>query len=205
MSPFVLPPRVGLLACALAALLAGCSDSKPTIRATGEAARNAKAATQAAAATRKPSAFMVSAVSVGKPGAPVSLKFELGGKPAVGEPVELRVELTADNPGITSVRLAFDGGADLEVRAGGELVATAPVAGEPVEHTVVVAPRREGIFYLSAVAQTEGAGSLARSFSIPLVVGDATALKAEKPALPPPDASGERVTSLAAEESGSRP
>ena len=195
---------VPALACAL--LLAACSDpAEVKIRTKTPVAT---AATAAAAAAAKANKNLVSAVTTGKPGAPIAMKFELLKRPKVGEPLEVVVEVTPEAAGITALQVVFQGGDGLQLRKGGELSATASTAmpaGTPIQHTVVVTPVREGIFYLSAVAVAEGAGSQARTFAIPVVVGDAAVLESGKAALPPPATSGERVTSLPAAEGGSKP
>lgn len=186
------------LACAL--LLAACSDP-------AEVKIRTKAPV-AAAAAQKTNKNLVSAVTIGKPGAPISMKFELLKRPKVGEPLEVSVEVTPEATGITALQVVFQSGDALPMRSGGELSATTTTTmppGVPIQHTVVVTPVREGIFYLSAVAVAEGAGSQARTFAIPVVVGDSAVLENTKAALPPAATSGERVTSLPAAESGSRP
>ncbi len=185
-------------------LLAACSDpAEVKIRAKTPAAGAATAA--AAAKTNK---NLVAAVTTGKPGAPISMKFELLKRPKVGEPLEVAIEVTPEAAGISALQVVFQGGEGLQLRSGGELSATATPAmpaGTPIQHTVVVTPVREGIFYLSAVAVAEGAGSQARTFAIPVVVGDSALLESSKAAVAPPAASGERVSSLPAAESGSKP
>lgn len=191
-------------ALAWALLLAACSDpAEVKIRTKTPAVGAATAA--AAAKTNK---NLVSAVTTGKPGAPISMKFELLKRPKVGEPLEVAVEVTPEAAGISALQVVFQGGEGLQLRSGGELSATATPAmpaGTPIQHTVVVTPVREGIFYLSAVAVAEGAGSQARTFAIPVVVGDSAVLESSKAAVAPPAASGERVSSLPAAESGSKP
>ena len=191
-------------ALAWALLLAACSDpAEVKIRTKTPAVGAATAA--AAAKTNK---NLVSAVTTGKPGAPISMKFELLKRPKVGEPLEVAVEVTPEAAGISALQVVFQGGEGLQLRSGGELSATATPAmpaGTPIQHTVVVTPVREGIFYLSAVAVAEGAGSQARTFAIPVVVGDSAVLESSKSAVAPPAASGERVSSLPAAESGSKP
>ena len=191
------------LLCAVA--LAACSEpAEMKIRTKAPAAMAATAATVAPKANKN----LVSAVTTGKPGAPISMKFELLRRPKVGEPLEVTVEVTPEAAGITALQVVFQGGDGLQLRSGGELSATtttAMPAGTPIQHSVVVTPVREGIFYLSAVAVAEGAGSQARTFAIPVVVGDAAVLESEKAALPPPTTNSERVTSMPATESGSKP
>jgi len=185
-------------------LLAACSD--PVEVKTGTKTPAATAAT--AAATANANKNLVSAVTTGKPGAPIAMKFELLRRPKVGEPLEVAVEVTPEAAGITALQVVFQGGDGLQLRSGGEFSATTTTsmpAGIPIQHTVVLTPVREGIFYLSAVAVAEGAGSQARTFAIPVVVGDAAVLESRKAALPPPATSGERVTSLPAAESRSKP
>ncbi len=192
------------LACAF--LLAACSD--PAAVKIRTQTPLASAATAAAAAAQKTNKNLVSAVTTGKPGAPISMKFDLLRRPKVGEPLEVAVEVTPESAGITALQVVFQGGDGLQLRSGGELSATSTTAmpaGTPIQHTLVVTPVREGIFYLSAVAVAEGAGSQARTFAIPVVVGDSAVLESTKAALPPAASSGERVTSLPARESGSKP
>jgi hypothetical protein len=192
--------RVGVLAAVLT-LLAGCSGKGED---TAEAAPAVDPVAVAKAADTDSN--LVSAVSIGKPGAPVTMKFELAAKPKVGEPLTIQVQLSTDAPGITGLQVVFQSNADLQVKSGGELsLMSAVQPGQPIDHQVVVTPLRDGIFYLSAVAVAEGAGSQARTFSIPVVVGDSTVLEAGKAGAAPVDAKGERVTSLSASESGSRP
>jgi hypothetical protein len=193
-----------VLLCAV--LLAACSD--PAAVKIRTKAPVTTAATAAATATQKANKNLVSAVTTGKPGAPIAMKFELLRRPKVGEPLEVAVEVTPEAAGITALQVVFQGGEGLQLRSGGELSATtttAMPAGTAIQHTVVVTPVREGIFYLSAVAVAEGAGSQARTFAIPVVVGDSAALEYAKPLLPPPAANGERITSMPAAESGSKP
>ncbi len=187
-------------------LLAGCSDpAEVKIRSKAPVAT---AATAAAVAAQKTNKNLVSAVTTGKPGAPISMKFELLHRPKVGEPLEVAVEVTPEAAGITALQVVFQGGDGLQLRSGGELSATPTTtmpAGTPIQHTVVVTPVREGIFYLSAVAVAEGAGSQARTFAIPVVVGDSAVLESGQQILPPPATNGGRVTSLPAAASGSKP
>ncbi len=191
--------------CLAAMLLAACTDSKDSSDATAAGS----AMTDSAVADREKAdaqTNLVAAVTTGKPGAPISLKFEIPKRPAVGEPLSIDVLVTPEAAGITGLQVIFQSNDGLQVRSGGELTSSTLLeAGQPIMHTVVVTPLREGIFYLSVVAVAEGSESQARTFAIPLVVGDAAALQPRKPALPPADATGERVSSMPARESGSKP
>lgn len=119
---------------------------------------------------------MVRAVSAGGAGAPVELRFALQGRPAAGQPLELDVALTAVTP-VQRLRATFQGGEGFEVRAGHTLgPLEGPQVGEARTHRVTVVPRTDGIFNLSAVVLVEQAsGELARTFAIPVIVGEGLA------------------------------
>ncbi len=207
-TPFT--PRIALLALGLATLaaLAGCArDGAP-----GDGAAAGAAAAGPSRSTKGPADGMVSAVSSsGKPGAPVELKFDIGSKPALGKPLEVTVAVVPRGEGITQLRVVFQSNDAVEVQSGGEMAAQErPADGVAVSHVVTVVPRRDGVYYLGAVALVEGAGgSVARSFAIPIIVGDP--VEAERAIAAKPaqgtlsrgagDAGGERIVSLPADES----
>jgi len=199
--------RVALLALGIAASASfvGCARD-------GTPGADAAAAGTAAAGSRRgakaPVDAMVSAVSAsGKPGAPVELKFDLGSRPELGKPLEVTVAVVPLGEGITQLRVVFQSNEAVEVQAGSEMaVQDRPAAGVPVSHTVTVVPRRDGVFYLGAVALVEGpGGSVARSFAIPIIVGDP--VEAERAVAAKPSQGvmakgegGENVISLPASE-----
>ena len=95
----------------------------------------------------------------------------------------------------------------VEVKAGSEMAfEDRPADGVAVSHTVTVVPRRNGVFYLGAVALVEGTGgSVARSFAIPIIVGDP--VEAERAVAAKPSQGviakgegGEKIISLPASE-----
>jgi len=170
-----IPVRIALLAFALsaAAALVGCArDAAP---ADGKAARGASASTTKSGGAKGALDGMVSAVSSsGKPGAPVELKFDIAAKPELGKPLDVTVAVVPRGDGISQLRVVFQSNEAVEVQSGSEMaVQDRPADGVAVSHTVTVVPRRDGVFYLGAVALVEGAGgSVARSFAIPIIVGD---------------------------------
>ena len=93
------------------------------------------------------------------------------------------------------------------MRSGSEAVQDNPSEGVALTHVVTVVPKREGVFYLGAVALVEGpGGSVARSFAIPIIVGDPVAAEralSDKPAQGTlsKSAGGEKIVSLPASES----
>lgn len=148
---------------------------------------------------------MVAAVSAtGKPGAPVELKFDIAARPELGQPLEVAVAVVPRSADVSQLRVVFQSNEAVEVQSGNEAVQDKPVDGVAMTHTVTVVPRREGVFYLGAVALIEGpGGSVARSFAIPIIVGDPVAAEralAAKPAqgTVSKSAGGEDVVSLPA-------
>jgi hypothetical protein len=189
-----------LLVATLTCALAGCGSPEPE---AGAAAAAAPAPIKSVRETDKAAAEMVTAVSAGKPGAPVDMKFDLKNRPELGKPLEVEVLVTAVSP-LDKVHLTFQGTEALEVTGGGELQRSQSMpAGTGIKHTVTVVPRQEGASYVSVIALVEGAGegSIARAFSIPVLVGDPVAEPAQKAAVATTDATGERIVSMPAQES----
>jgi hypothetical protein len=120
-------------------------------------------------------ADMVTAFSATRgPGQPglVELKFKLTKRPAVGEPVDIQLELV---PTVDLERLF----ARFQVAEGLQIVSGAesdhfehPAKGVPVGHKMTVTPRADGIFYVTAVVLADSdKESVARTFSFPLIAG----------------------------------
>jgi hypothetical protein len=158
------------LALMLAAL-AGCGSADDAAQADG---------TSGASGTRKSlspetarlTANMVSAVSAGTGTAPVEVKFEFGGRPEAGKPLEVSLVLIPTTP-LERLYARFQPGEGLELVKGEETEQfTRPVSGAPIAHTLTVIPQRDGIFTLHAVVLTDSqTDSVTRNFSIPLIAG----------------------------------
>ena len=117
---------------------------------------------------------MVAAVSVGKGGPPVGLKFELRSTPAAGQPLDLDLVVLPDAPEIERIDARFDGGENLAVTEGGDLAAIEkPAQGSVIRHVVRLLPKQDGIFTVTAaVTVTLANDSITRTFTIPVVVGE---------------------------------
>jgi hypothetical protein len=188
----------------LSVLLFGCGEAGTT-RVKSEAAASDASEAQTEA--------MVSAVSSGKPGAAVDLKFDIGKRPRAGEPLEVTVAVTTRAADIDKLQVMFQSTEGVEVVGGAQLgpVAT-PADGQVFSHTVRVLPKQDGVYYLSAVALVDSASaggpSLARTFAIPIIVGDSVSLDAamSKAAAEATTEGpgGEALVPLPAEESGAR-
>jgi hypothetical protein len=196
--------RLVPLATCVVLLLAACGGSgRPESAATTDA--DATAATE-------PVSTLVSAVSSGKGGAAVDLKFDIAQRPRVGESLPVSIVVTTLAADISKLQVIFQSTDGIQVVDGLELNAPAnPSSGQTFSHTVIVLPQKDGVSYLSAVALVDGAAgssSIARTFAIPIIVGDVVAAEAamadaaEAGVTAGPD--GERVVPLPADESGKR-
>jgi hypothetical protein len=192
-----------LAVVSMTALLAACGrgEEQPSPAPAPKAAEKPAAAAMAPAKADDPDSRLATAVATGKTSAGVDLKYDVAAKPAPGQ--DFQIEL------VFLPRVAAD---VLEVEVtpipGITLVSGATArfenvtAGERYTAPVVARAEGQGLYYLGVAArmatkvQTE-----ARTFSVPVVVGDAVA--AQKPEqAPAQDASGQVIESLPAEESG---
>jgi hypothetical protein len=120
---------------------------------------------------------MVAAVSPGKGGPPVELKFELRGAPQAGKPVDVDIAILPDAPAINRLYGRFTGGEGIELVDGGELAAVdKPAQGTVIRHVLRIVPKQDGIFTFSAVVSVDLADdSVTRAFTIPVIVGEGLA------------------------------
>ena len=126
---------------------------------------------------------MVSAVSAGKGGPPVELKFELRDAPKAGEALEVDIAVLPDSPAINRLYGKFIGGEGIDLVEGGDLAAVdKPAQGTVIRHVVRVLPKKDGIFTLNAAVTVDLADdSVTRTFTIPLIVGEGLADVSSKP------------------------
>jgi hypothetical protein len=153
--------------------LYGCGSSHES----EEAARSRKKADSAHKvidpATRSPE-DMVAAVSPGKGGPPVGLKFELRSNPEAGQPLDIDIAVLPDAPTINLLHARFQCGEGLDLIEGGELEAVEkPAQGSVIRHVLRLVPKRDGIFVINASVSLDLADdSIVRTFTIPVIVGD---------------------------------
>lgn len=173
--------------------LAACgSESEPE----ATAAKSPQSAARPAVPD-DPSARMARAVGNGKPGAAVEIRYDFGGKPTVGTPTELQI-VFIPHAGVDSMDIAVSGmdGVTLSEPTTASFAQVEPQ--KQYTHTLSVLPDRGGVYYLSVVVTTQiGNSSLARTFSIPFVVGN---VPAQQKQAPQTDAAGEAVQPAKAKE-----
>ena len=177
-------PRISLAIWALAATgwLLGSSGCGGSSKESADAAHSSS--NKAAAHSHGPVdpsqrslSDMVAAVSAGKGGPPVGLKFELRGAPRAGEQLDVDIAILPDAPAINRVYGRFQAGDGLELVDGSELAAVdKPAQGAVIRHVLHVLPKQDGIFTLSAAVSVELADdSVTRTFTIPVIVGEGLA------------------------------
>jgi hypothetical protein len=123
--------------------------------------------------TQRPPGDMVSAVSAGKGGPPVELKYELRGAPEAGKPMDVDIAVLPDAPAIARLYGRFQGSDGIELVDGSELAAIEkPAQGSVIRHVIRVVPKEDGIFTVNAAVSVELADdSVTRTFTIPVIVG----------------------------------
>lgn len=155
--------------------------------------------TKPAAIAADPTSKMARAVGNGKPGSAVDIKYEFLARPEVGKPLEVEVVLIP-SAGVDAMDATFSGMEGVTLAGTLNASFTEVKSGEPYKHTISILPDRNGVFYITVTVNTQiGGATLARTFSIPFVVGDATGQQKPK-AAPVKDASGQPVQPMKAEE-----
>jgi hypothetical protein len=154
-------------------VLYGCGSSSGSADAAHSKQKGAASQRVSDPSARAPQ-DMVAAVSVGKGGPPVGLKFELGSVPEAGQSFDLDLVVLPDAPEIERIDARFDGGENLTLVEGGDLAAVEkPAQGSVIRHVVRMLPKQDGIFTVTAaVTVTLANDSITRTFTIPVVVGE---------------------------------
>jgi len=178
------PPRLILaLVCGFVLIAAGCGSKDDS---------NAPARPAKAAAAKKPltpvdqlSPNLVPAVATGKAGTGLlQVRFELSGRPVVGEAVDIDLVVvpTADN--IDSISGTVQGDDGLDVVAGGTLASIdKPTYGNPVHRPLKVLAKHDGIYTLTATMSVESGGQLQSAvFTMPVIGGNGLSEAAGVPA-----------------------
>ena len=157
--------------------LSACGGSKGSADTAHSSARQATAHRGAADPSGRAPDDMVAAVSAGKGGPPVGLKFELRGAPQPGQPLDVDIAILPDAPAISRLYARFMGGEGIDLVDGGELAAIdKPAQGAVIRHVLRVLPKQDGIYTFSAAVSVELADdSVTRTFTIPVIVGEGLA------------------------------
>jgi hypothetical protein len=181
--------HVWVAAAVVVALLSGCNKAEEAaVASTAKADSGSKNVN-----ARAIRSDMVSAVSGGKAGPPVTLKFALNQRPLVGEPIDVEVALIPVSP-LDRLFVRFQPSSGLTLVKGGESPEYEnPPTGQPIAHVVTVMANNDGIFYITAAVVADAPDlSLTRTFSIPVIAGNGISAPAPKPTAQAADAPAAR-------------
>ncbi len=162
--------RVLALACVVSCGLSACgaSGDHGALHPVG-AAPGSSAAPQRAP---RADADLVTAVSAGKGGLPVDVRFALRQRPEVGQSAELDLVMIPSAP-VDRLMTSFHAEDGLTLSDGAQpRVDDRPEPGVPISHALTIVPKQDGIFYINATVLVDsGTESIARTFTIPVIAG----------------------------------
>jgi hypothetical protein len=138
-----------------------------------------QAASQASATKAKPDdglARMVTGVTSVKPGSsplPLQLKFDLRARPEVGHPLDVDIAVIPMSAAIDRVFGKVVGEEGLDLVSGGELQeAGKPVEGTPIQYSLKVLPKQDGIYTLTATISVDSGGVISsQTYTMPVIAG----------------------------------
>src|SRR5580698_2437437 len=164
--------RNSLLTLALATVLAACGSGKDG--ATGAGSHVAKKAVSPA---EQLSRSLVSGVTQTKPGSaplPVEVKFALQAKPEPAQPLDVTISIVPTASNLDRVFGKVEGEEGLELVSSGELEgAERPAENTPIERTVKVLPKQDGIYTLTTTVSVDMGGSISsQTYVFPVIAGN---------------------------------
>ena len=162
--------HVAILCVAVLPALVSCGGDKAP-QATDPAAKHAAAKGPQTLTATEQIATMVEAPTLGRPTAPVRLKYELAQRPVAGQTIVVRLALISGTAAQSlTLKLADATGLVLADRADRQLGAVHP--DTVYEQEISASAPVEGVFFLNLSATlTHDAIVETRSFSIPIIVG----------------------------------
>lgn len=154
-------------------LLCACGSSEQGAQSQNAAARNSRKVLNPAQTLER---TMVSAATQIKPGSaplPVQVKFALRAKPDVAQPldIDLRIVPTASN--LDRIFGKLEGDEGLELVGSDELAeAEKPVENTPIDRSLKVLPKKNGIYLISATVSVDIGGQIStQTYQIPVIAG----------------------------------
>jgi hypothetical protein len=156
----------------IAALLAGCGSSHEETPASRAATRAKQALNPKDVLARS----LVGAVTTTKPGSspiPVQVKFALLGRPDVAQPVDIDLSILPTASNLDRIFGKVEGEEGLELVGSGELEpAERPVENTPIQRTIKVLPKHNGIYLLTATVSVDVGGQTStQTYTIPVIAG----------------------------------
>jgi hypothetical protein len=164
--------RNPLLILALAALLAACGSGKEG--APGAGAHVAKKALSPADQLARSLVSGVTQTKAGSAPLPVQVKFALQAKPEPAQPLDVTISIVPTAGNLDRIFGKVEGEEGLELVSSGELEgADRPVENTPIERTVKVLPKQDGIYTLTTTVSVDIGGSISsQTYVFPVIAGN---------------------------------
>lgn len=193
---------LALTVLASLAVACGGGDEKSAADKAAPADAAGDASKQAATAAAKAAADdgLANAVAVGKTAAAVDLKYNIAARPAIGQPFEVELVLLP-RMAADALEVQATGMPGLVVAGGADAKFDQVVAGEKYAAKVLLQVTEPGLYYVGVTAKlVNKVQTDARTFSVPVVVGELPAAEKATPAAVGANSGGEPVEATQAVE-----
>ena len=193
---------LALTVLASLAVACGGGDEKSAADKAAPADAAGDASKQAATAAAKAAADdgLANAVAVGKTAAAVDLKYNIAARPAIGQPFEVELVLLP-RMAADALEVQATGMPGLVVAGGADAKFDQVVAGEKYAAKVLLQVTEPGLYYVGVTAKlVNKVQTDARTFSVPVVVGELPAAEKATPAAAGANSGGEAVEAAQAVE-----
>ncbi len=132
---------------------------------------------------------MVSAATQTKPGSaplPVQVKFALRAKPDVAQPLDIDLQIVPTAGNLDRIFGKVEGDEGLELVGSDELAeAEKPVENTPIDRSIKVLPKKNGIYLVTASVSVDIGGQIStQTYQIPVIAGSGIPDLPVKPAAP---------------------
>ena len=132
---------------------------------------------------------MVSAATQTKPGSaplPVQVKFALRAKPDVAQPLDIDLQIVPTASNLDRIFGKVEGDEGLELVGSDELAeAEKPVENTPIDRSIKVLPKKNGIYLVTASVSVDIGGQIStQTYQIPVIAGSGIPDLPVKPAPP---------------------
>jgi hypothetical protein len=167
------------------ALLCACGSSEQGAQSKAAANSNRKVLSPALTLARS----MVSAATQTKPGSaplPVQVKFALRARPDVAQPLDIDLQIVPSAANLDRIFGKVEGDEGLELVGSEELaVAEKPVENTPIDRSIKVLPKKNGIYLVTASVSVDIGGQIStQTYRIPVIAGAGIPDLPVKPAAP---------------------
>jgi hypothetical protein len=168
-------------------ILGGCGSGDKGEQAAATRARAAKKAMSPQDLLARSLVGGATSVKPGSAPLPVQVKFALRTRPDVAQPLDIDIAIVPTASNLDRIFGKVEGEEGLELVGSGELAeADKPVENTPIERSVQVLPKQDGIYTLTATVSVDMGGQIStQSYSFPVIAGQGMP---DLPAAPAPAA-----------------